>query len=76
MLNPILGEMSEDLDEFLHYLWSCSECPLLDSVLENVHRHIYPSHCENQLGHQWISVGGGRKKYCSVSAKWGATSNQ
>ena len=25
MLNPILGETSEDLVEFLHYLWSWSE---------------------------------------------------
>ena len=23
----------------------------------------------HQLGHRWLSVGGGRKEYCSVSAK-------
>ena len=46
LLNPVPGEMSEDLHENHHYLrnWGVRdlfESPLLDSVLEHVRRHFY-----------------------------------
>jgi len=45
LLNPVPGEMSEDLHEYHHYLqnWGVRdlfESPLLDSVLEHVRRHF------------------------------------
>ena len=46
LLNPVPGEMSEDLHECHHYLRNCGvrdqfDSPLLDSVLEHVRRHFY-----------------------------------
>ena len=53
LLNPVPGEMSEDLHQYHRYLrnWGVRdlfESPLLDSVLEHVRRHFYQQYCDQR----------------------------